>query len=316
MRHKILLASSVLFMSLASAPPLSAASSPKATRSWTLMDQVTVPEMRTLALSEDGRSAAYVVRIADLATDKTVAILRSVDLATGATRELLRAAWIEDLRRIPGSSDWSARIDKGEGVQLYRIAPGGAIGSIIFHPATAVNGDTEGAIYPGYAHAPLPTGVRSYSWSPDGRWLWYVVLDAAPFAKDIQTDDAVVAQRARRRTPGKAAASIFLRGPDGQDRLLSKRPHEDISTFFGRSFVEWTETEVRFDVTDPKAKLPIVTMAASLTSNDVRAVEGRGSRGYWRLKGIHGGRLASEGFGTTRELVEIQADDSRKSYGD
>src|SRR3546814_9417394 len=89
-------------------------------RGWTLDDQLTVPDVRTLAIAADGDAAVYVVRVADRESDKTVAILRHVDLASGATRELLRAAWIEDLQRIPGTADWSARIDKGEGVQLYR----------------------------------------------------------------------------------------------------------------------------------------------------------------------------------------------------
>src|SRR3546814_9006965 len=71
-------------------------------RAWTLDDQLTVPEIRTLAIAADGMSAVYVVRIADRASDKTVAVLRHLDLASGKTRELLRAAWIEDLRRIPG----------------------------------------------------------------------------------------------------------------------------------------------------------------------------------------------------------------------
>src|SRR3546814_19899154 len=89
-------------------------------------------------------SAVYVVRIADRASDKTVAVLRHLDLASGKTRELLRAAWIEDLRRIPGTADWSARIERGEGVQLYRIAANGAVAPIVVPPATALYGHSEG----------------------------------------------------------------------------------------------------------------------------------------------------------------------------
>src|SRR3546814_9797460 len=56
-------------------------------RAWTLDDQLTVPEIRTLAIAADGMSAVYVVRIADRASDKTVAVLRHLDLASGKTRE-------------------------------------------------------------------------------------------------------------------------------------------------------------------------------------------------------------------------------------
>src|SRR3546814_17892943 len=60
-------------------------------RAWTLDDQLTVPEIRTLAIAADGMSAVYVVRIAVRASDKTVAVLRHHDLASGQTRKLLRA---------------------------------------------------------------------------------------------------------------------------------------------------------------------------------------------------------------------------------
>lgn len=286
-------------------------------RGWTLNDQLTVPDVRTLAIDADGKAAVYVVRVADRESDKTVAILRHVDLASGATRELLSAAWIEDLQRIPGTADWSARIDKGDGVQLYRIAAVGAVTPIVVHPATAVYGDTEGATYLGYGHAPLPTGVRSYDWSPDGRWLWYVVLDAQPYDHTIRYDADVASERAQRRSPGRATASIFLRDSYGQDRLLAKRPHNDISTFFGRSFVSWEKDEVQYDVmeVDAEGKQRSVAMAASLATGVSRVVEDKTKRGYWRLTGPHGGRLSSDGVGMTRDLVERLPDGRTRNYG-
>src|SRR3546814_19729811 len=83
-------------------------------RAWTLDDQLTVPEIRTLAIAADGMRAAYVVRIDDRASGKTVAVLRHLDLASGKTRELLRTAWTEDLRRPPGTADCRDRRDMGE----------------------------------------------------------------------------------------------------------------------------------------------------------------------------------------------------------
>src|SRR3546814_14534282 len=72
-------------------------------------------------MSADGHSAFYVVRVADVASRRMVAVLRRVELESGATRDILRAQWIDQLHRIPGEDAWSARIDKGDGVQLYRI---------------------------------------------------------------------------------------------------------------------------------------------------------------------------------------------------
>lgn len=161
MIRPLLLAGAALFGAALPTSPASAAQ--KAGRSWTIDDQLTVPEVRDLAVSADAKSAIYVVRIADRQSDRTVALLRYVDLEKGTTRELQRAAWIDQLKRIPGTGDWSARIDKGDGVQLYRIGASGAVTPIVAHPATAIYGDTEGAVLPGYGHAPLATGVRAHS---------------------------------------------------------------------------------------------------------------------------------------------------------
>lgn len=294
--------------------PTAAAEQP---RHWTLEDQLTVPDLRTLAIAADGKGAAYVVRIADPASDKTVAVLRQVDLTRGTTRELLRAGWIEDVRRIPGTADWSARIDKGEGVQLYRVTPTGTVAPIVVHRATAVLGDTEGATYLSQGHAPLPTGVRSYSWSPDGQWLWYVVLDATPFERTIRYDADVVGERAKRRSPGNGTASIFLRGPGGEPKLLARRPHGDIATFFGRSFVTWAKDAVQYDVMETDADGPqrTVTMEVALPTGIQREADGKTNRGYWRLTGPRGGTLSSEGFGMTRDLVEAVPGGQKHVYG-
>src|SRR3546814_2845875 len=104
-------------------------------------------------------------------------------------------------------------------------------------PYTALfRSDSEGATYLAYGHAPLPTGVRSYSWSPDGRWLWYVVLDAERYHRKIRYDADVASERAQRRSPGRATALIFLRDPQGKDRLLAKR-HTRRSLEIGRAHV-------------------------------------------------------------------------------
>ncbi|WP_439569680.1 hypothetical protein [Sphingopyxis sp.] len=289
----------------------------KAGRGWTIDDLLTVPEVRSLSVSADAKRALYVVRIADRKSDRTAALLRLVDLETGATRELLRVAWIDQLKRIPGTTDWSARIDKGDGVQLYRIAANGAVTPIIIHPATAIYGDAESSVFPGYAHAPLATGVRAHSWSPDGRWLWYVVLDAQPFASAVHYDGEVTKERARRRSPGQATASIFLRDPEGKDILVATREQSDLRTFFDSSFVRWTEDEVQFDVMEsgPAGQMQVQTMGWSFRSARIRVVDGKVARGYWRLPGLHGGRLSSEGTGDTRELVETVTGGKRRSLG-
>src|SRR3546814_10264084 len=80
-------------------------------RHWTLEDQLSIPEVGGLSISADGHSAFYVVRVADVASRRMVAVLRRVELESGATRDILRAQWIDQLHRIPGEDAWSARID-------------------------------------------------------------------------------------------------------------------------------------------------------------------------------------------------------------
>ncbi len=286
-------------------------------RTWTLGDQLSIPEVRALAIAADGHSATYVVRIADREHDRTVAILRQVDLKDGTTRELLRAAWIDQLSRIPGTADWSARIDRGDGVQLYRIAASGSVEPLVVHPATAMFGDSEGAVFPGYGHAPLRTGVRAHSWSPDGRRLFYVVVDAVPNDRAIRYDGAVTAERARRRAPGNATASIYLRGPDEKDILLGARPQSDLTTFFDRNHVRWEKDEVRYDVMEvgPDGQQKVVTMAWAFAERKARLLDPKVERVYWLLPGPNGGKLSSQGNGDARELVETLPDGKTISYG-
>ncbi|PAL24289.1 prolyl oligopeptidase family serine peptidase [Sphingopyxis sp. GW247-27LB] len=283
-------------------------------RHWTLQDLLSIPEVRALSLSADGRTALYVVRVADMRNDRVVAVLRRVELKSGATRDMLRVRWIDQLRRIPGEDAWSALIDKGDGVQLYRLTADGTIAPLVVHPATAIFGDAEGAIYPGYGHAPLATGVRAHDWSPDGKRLFYVVLDAAPRSSKVRHGEQVVIERARRRAPGTATASIYLRS-NGQDSLIATRPQSDLSTFFARSFVRWKPGAVLFDVTEVDAadRSHVMTLAWSFKDKDTRAVGS--SADSAEAFGPHGGQLSSEGFGERRELVETVAGGETHSYG-
>lgn len=313
MARHIFRASAALVGALLAAPALGI----DAKHIWTLDDQLTAPEVRALAISADGKSAAYVVRVADRESNRTVAILRRVDLASGTTSELLRARWIDQLSHIPGTSDWSARIERGDGVQLYRIGADASVSPLILHPATAIFGDSEGAVFPGYGHAPLATGVRAHSWSPDGRRLFYVAVDAEPQGKSVRYDGDVTAERARRRSPGKATASIYLREPDGKDILLGKRPQSDLTTFFDRNHVRWQKNEVQYDVMEVGAdgQQKVVTMAWVFADRKARLLDPKVERVYWLLPGPDGGRLSSQGNGDERELVETFPGGKTRSYG-
>jgi dipeptidyl aminopeptidase/acylaminoacyl peptidase len=286
-------------------------------RRWTLADQLTVPRLAAVAIAADGHSAAYVTRVVDSAINKTLSRLTLVDLQSGASRELLRVPWIDQLRRIPNSLAWSALIDLGEGVQLYRIEADGQISPIIVHPATARFGEVEGRLLPGYAHAPLSIGVRAYSWSPDGRWLFYITLDAASDERQILIDEKVSEQRGLRRRLGQATATLYLRAPNGKATLIARRPRSDVLSIASKGDVVWTKDEVRYPVMeiDPGGGERRVTMAWSFGKGRARKVASTRDYVYWQMKGPRGGQLASDGLGDTREIVEVAEDGRRHSYG-
>lgn len=286
-------------------------------RHWTLDDQLSVPELRAIAISADGKRAAYVTRIADRPSDKTVAVLTLVDLANGAKREILRAGWIDQLRRIPGSEAWSALIDRGEGVQLYRVESDGRVAPIIIHPATVRFGEVDGWVLPGFAHAPLGIGVKAYSWSPDGRWLFYIVLDAFGPERGVQHDDEIAEQRGMRRPRGQATASLYLRAADGSTQLVAKRPRSDLRSIASKGDVNWSATGFEYVLMDAEegGRQRKRTMAWSFAEKQSREIGSTVQVASWMLPGPRGGRLTAEGVGESREIIETDQHGKRYSYG-
>lgn len=286
-------------------------------RTWTLDDQLAVPELRAIAIAADGDSAAYVTRVAEQAGDKTVARLTLVDLKSGASRELLRANWIDQLRRIPGSEAWSALIDRGEGVQLYRIEADGRVAPIIVHPATVQFGEVDGWLLPGFAHAPLGVGVKAYSWSPDGRWLFYILLDGIRPERGVQYDAQVAELRGMRRPRGQATASLFLRAADGSTQLITKRPRSDLRSIASKGDVNWTATGLEYVLMDAEAdgRARKRTLAWSFAEKRSREIDQEAQIASWILPGPRGGNLAAEGLGDRREIIEADGHGKRHSYG-
>src|SRR3546814_13299928 len=111
-------------------------------------------------------------------------------------------------------------------------------------------------------------------WSPDGKRLFYVVLDAAPQATGVRHGEDVVIERARRRAPGTATASIYLRS-EGRDTLIATRPHNDITTFLERNFVRLTSDVVLLNVTDfdPAGRASVVTLVWSFEATTARVLD-------------------------------------------
>ncbi|MBL9071872.1 MAG: prolyl oligopeptidase family serine peptidase [Sphingopyxis sp.] len=255
--------------------------------------------------------------MADAASNKTDARLILADLESGESREVLRSPWIDQVRRIPGSSAWSALVDRGQGVQLYRIEADGRVDPIVVHPATAKFGDIDGRLFPGVAHAPITVGVRAYSWSPDGRRLFHITLDSVSDQGKILLDEKVSEQRGLRRLTGQATASLHLRAANGQVTLIARRPRTDLLSTMSKGDVVWNKDGFQFPVmdTDNSGGQRRVTMAWSFSDKRAREIASTRDYVYWQMVGPRGGQLSTEGFGDQREIVEVGEDGKRHSYG-
>ncbi|MEJ0034957.1 MAG: prolyl oligopeptidase family serine peptidase [Gammaproteobacteria bacterium] len=216
-----------LLWMLACALPASAAGA-KA-RLWTIEDIVTAPEINSVAISVDGGRALYIVRQADLVSNRKVSALHLVQLSTGEDRVVARGAWMEEARTVPQSDDWSVLADIGSGVQLYRVDRRGGVTPIVVNPSTVVLGKVEGAVeLYRLMEAPLSFGVLSYRFSPDGRTLWYsrAFADPSPVAKPLVDADVTQAFSTPRRTaPGRV--EFRLRRENGDDERVAERPTSD-----------------------------------------------------------------------------------------
>lgn len=288
-------------------------------RSWTLEDVVTVPQVGDIRLASDGLSALYVVRTADIASNRDMAELRSVDLRRRSQRLLLRAPVIDALRAIPGTDQWSVLLDIGEGVQLYRVDAAGAIAPIIVRQHRPLVGHADGAVATLAFHAPRAVGVLSYSWSPDGRWLFYTAIRQSDAPPAVRFDRDAEAEETRRR-PG-AAAVIELRVRDvsgGDDRLVAERPTSDrVATYFGGN-VLWTGSEVAYIVEDRLAdgSARFSSHGFDAATGTARRLDDAALRPFdARAAGPWGGTLATSGHGETRQLTETLGDGSVRRHG-
>lgn len=294
--------------------------SPVDGRLWTLEDIVTVPEIGDIRIAEDGGIALYVARSADIARNRDMAELRAVDLGARSQRVLLRAPVIEKLRAIPGTSDWSALLNIGEGVQLYRIDAAGAISPILVREHRPLVGHADGAVPTLEFHAPREVGVLSYNWSRDGRWLFYTAVRRTDGPPAIRFDTEALAEEDLRRPGVSAMIELHVREiGSGSDTLIAERPTSDrVSTYLGGN-VSWAGSEVSYIVEDKLADgtSRFTTHVFDAARSTARVVVGVASRPFdSRFAGPWGGSLETSGHGEMRQLVETLADGGQHRHGE
>ncbi len=225
---------------------------------WSLDDLVTVPDVRDVVLSDNGETVAYLLRIADQATDRPTFELHVMTIATRIDRLVAKSTYLEQVRNIPGQANWSVLGDFGEGVQLYSVSNAGAIRPLVVSPTGVLVGSAEGAD-PSYSGTP-PThmGVASYDWSPDGTRLFYSTLETLPAARRALVNDQVNIASARRRWSPQVLVRFFMRSKDGESVPVLTRPGTDRVARYLGALPVWGDDYLEYGVQGDDKPDPIV----------------------------------------------------------
>lgn len=287
-------------------------------RPWTLDDILLVPEVTDIALSRDKQLAVYSVEAADPAAGRPRAEVRLVDIAARSQRSLLTADAVKLLRPIPGTNDWSGLIDRGEGLQLYRIAASGTVEPLLVNPDTVPVGRADLSLAVGGGTVPHRIGVLAYDWAPNGKWLWYALLKPVPNARRVRFDEEVRPLQARRRSSVEAEIEYFLRAPDGRSVKVMTRPSSDRMALHAAGNILWRGDEIQFriETPGPSAGGNYEVRAWNRVTGTMRTLaDERDLQTLWILRGPRGGTLATAEVGDKLELAETSADGNRHSYG-
>ena len=318
MTEWLALAAASVTSNLSAEAPLPPPARQTAIRPWTAEDIATIPETSNVLLTTDGRAALYVIRSADLQSNKKLSALHLVDLANQTDRTLFNANWIDKLKRIPGSADWSALLDLGDGVQLYRIDAEGRTTPIATNDQTALEGSADQAIFSHRPEAPLRVGILSYDWSPDGKALWYSRYRPISMASRILFDDALPTSGYLLRSHPAVEIEYRIRYREGADLKVAIRPVSDrIAHFFGGN-PRWTASGLDYatEAFSPEGASIFTSYRWDLGARQNRTLPGPPTSPYWSEPiGPHGGRLAISGFGGDRQLIETMPNGSVHRFG-
>ena len=287
-------------------------------RPWMLEDILLVPEVNELALSADGRFAIYAAEISDAEAKRTRAQIRIVNIGARAQRNIASADIARSFKNIPGTEDWSALLDIGEGLQLYRISAAGQISPEVKNPELVSVGKADLSVAIGGGAPPLEIGILAYDWSPDRQWLWYSQLKAKSGPPPVRFDEGVTRLRSRRRSSIEAEVDFFLRAPDGSiDRIIT-RPTSDRMAMHAGGKVIWRGDEILFRTEAPDGSPGSVfeTRAWNRRQKSIRIVSNeRDARTLTMLRGPRGGALSTSGIGAALELIESGPGEEPHRYG-
>ncbi|MEW6629125.1 MAG: prolyl oligopeptidase family serine peptidase [Pseudomonadota bacterium] len=283
---------------------------------WTLEDVLAIPHVMETALAADGRTLAYILRVANQAEDRTEFELHVTDFRPGGDKVVIRSPWIDRLQSIPGHQAWSVLADLGVGVQLYRVDETAKITSLVINPVTVLVGSVDGG-EPSYGNVgPAHFGVAYYDWSPDGRRLFYSILQASSGKEAVRHDEAVTRLTLYGRRGPAVTARFFLREEGGSSHWIADAPATDRVARFLGGMPSWHSDAVDFSVQADDLNTPhIVRNRWRFEDKVTHALDDKPSLLADQIMGPHGGTLSVEREGAVRRLRERDTDGGVWDYG-
>lgn len=217
---------------------------------WTIKDLVQLRHIEGVAISDQDRSIAFVVKQGLLKTGDIRYGLYALAPGDQAARKLLEAPYLREVSWHPGTRRWSVLADIGNGVQLYDVDAEGATHPLVVNKATVLSGGNDGAIT-SPIEGPRQTGVLDYQWAPDGSALWYTKPRLrAPAVQRRITDNGIVydwgtmhfRDIANEGNPLSGIELHLLVARTGSDRLLQFARSDSMSAalIFNQATTDWT----------------------------------------------------------------------------
>lgn len=273
---------------------------------WTIDDIVSIPEVIDVALSSDGRSAAYLLRAADIGMDRPDFELHVLEIGTRRDRIVARSAWIDRLRSVPARSSWSMLADLGKGVQLYEFENKGRPRPVIENPDTVLVGTADGAEFGYTGTVPVRFGVAYYDWSPDGRRLFYSTLHAKVPKRQVIFNEDVVAASARRRWSPQVSVKFFLREGSGKPYAVAEVADTDVVARALGGLPIWGPGYIEYGLqADERTDPAVARYRWSFDTHGTSRISGTPDQAARETAiGPRGGRLAIEWNGSQRHLLE------------
>lgn len=305
-----------IVLGLGLAPPVQLRAVGAEARYWTMDDILAIPIIAGTALAHDGRSLAYILRVANRKENRTEFELHVTNFQPDGDRILARSIWMERLQAIPGRMAWSLLADQGAGVQLYQFRSDGAMTPLLISPETVLVGSADGAEF-GYGFTgPVRFGVAAYSWSPDGVRLFYSLLHNEEASSGIRYGEAVTNLTVHRRQGPGVSARFFIKEEARAPIWISDVPGGDRVGRFMGGMPAWHADALDYSLQTDNLNVPHIQRYRwrFFDRKSSPLVEGPALFSD-RITGPQGGTLQIERVQQERRLRERRADGRMVDYG-